>query len=222
MRQDEDTIIKENIGLVHSCAKRFKYRNLDYEDIFQSGCVGLIKAVRSFDESRGLKFSTYAVPVIFGEIKQLFRSSGSIKVGRKLKDLSIKVKKECEKFMLEYERQPTISELCEKFDVDSEKILEALEVSRAPISLTSYNNDDGENDGVQVDIRVDFDEEKISENILLSQAFECLCDKDKALIFLRYFKGLTQFKTAKVLNLTQVQVSRREKSIINMICRKIG
>ncbi len=219
--QDEDKIVNDNIGLVHSCAKRFKYRNLDYDDIFQSGCIGLIKAVRSFDKNRGLQFSTYAVPVIFGEIKQLFRNNSSIKVGRKLKDLSIKVKKECEEFLLRYERQPTISELCEKFEVDSEKILEALEVSRAPMSLTLYN-EESEDGGTQTDVPIEFDEDKISENILLSQAFESLCDQDKALIRLRYFKGLTQSKTAKVLNLTQVQVSRKEKRIINILYRKIG
>lgn len=219
--QDEDKIVNDNIGLVHSCAKRFKYRNLDYDDIFQSGCIGLVKAVRSFDKNRGVQFSTYAVPVILGEIKQLFRNNSSIKVGRKLKDLSIKVKKECEEFLLRYERQPTISELCEKFEVDSEKILEALEVSRAPMSLTSYN-EESEDGGTQTDVPIEFDEDKISENILLSEAFESLCDQDKTLIRLRYFKGLTQSKTAKVLNLTQVQVSRKEKRIISILYKKIG
>lgn len=219
--QDEDKIVNDNIGLVHSCAKRFKYRNLDYDDIFQSGCIGLVKAVRSFDKNRGLQFSTYAVPVILGEIKQLFRNNSSIKVGRKLKDLSIKVKKECEDFLLKHERQPTISELCKKFEVESEKILEALEVSKVPMSLTSHN-EDCEDSNNQIDIPIEFDEDKISENILLSEAFESLCDQDKTLIRLRYFKGLTQSKTAKVLNLTQVQVSRKEKRIINILYRKIG
>lgn len=202
------------MGLVHSCARRFRERGIDYEDIFQSGCIGLIKAVDGFDENRGVRFSTYAVPVILGEIKNLFRKNGSVKVGRRLKELSIKAKRVYEEFFSSNSRSPTVNELAEYLGVDTEQALQALDASKTPVSLT-VSDEGGDTD--QIDIPVEFDEEGISNKLSLMSAMESFSIKDKQLIYLRFFKGITQSQTAKVLNMTQVQVSRKEKSLLNLM-----
>ena len=131
----EKTInIEEHLGLVHSCAQRFRGRGVEYDDIFQSGCIGLTKAAKKFDFSKGFQFSTYAVPVILGEIKALFRDNNSIKISRKIKDFSNKVRIERENFVKFYEREPTINELCNCMGVEREQILEVLDVCQSPVS----------------------------------------------------------------------------------------
>lgn len=204
-------VISENIGLVHACAKKFKSRGIEYDDLFQAGCVGLIKAADAFDTSRGVKFSTYAVPVILGEIKRLFRDGGAIKVGRSLKDLSLKATRFVNEFSTKNAREPTINELAEALNVEPAIAAQALEVSRAPISLTA-ERDDGQS---QIDIPVEAPDERLAEVIALKQMVAALNEKDRSLILLRFFKNQTQTQTAKILGMTQVQVSRRERVILN-------
>ena len=204
-------VISENIGLVHACAKKFKSRGIEYDDLFQAGCVGLIKAADAFDTSRGVKFSTYAVPVILGEIKRLFRDGGAIKVGRSLKDLSLKATRFVNEFSTKNAREPTINELAEALNVEPAMAAQALEVSRAPISLTA-ERDDGQS---QIDIPVEAPDERLAEVIALKQMVAALDEKDRSLILLRFFKNQTQTQTAKILGMTQVQVSRRERVILN-------
>ena len=193
---------------------------MEYDDIFQTGCIGLTKAAKKFDPEKGVKFSTYAVPVILGEIRLLFRESGYLKVSRKLKDLGIKINYERENFIKLHEREPTINELSQKLNVDSEQIVEAIETSKIPISLSSPSAN-SEEKGCGVDIPVFFDDEKISIKISLIQIFKTLENKDKKLIYLRFFKGETQTKIAKNLGMTQVQVSRREKALLKFIREKL-
>lgn len=204
-------VISENIGLVHACAKKFKSRGIEYDDLFQAGCVGLIKAADAFDTSRGVKFSTYAVPVILGEIKRLFRDGGAIKVGRSLKDLSLKATRFVNEFSTKNAREPTINELAEALNVEPAMAAQALEVSRAPISLTA-EREDGQS---QIDIPVEAPDERLAEVIALKQIVAALDEKDRSLILLRFFKNQTQTQTAKILGMTQVQVSRRERVILN-------
>ena len=204
-------VISENIGLVHACAKKFKSRGIEYDDLFQAGCVGLIKAADAFDTSRGVKFSTYAVPVILGEIKRLFRDGGAIKVGRSLKDLSLKATRFVNEFSTKNAREPTINELAEALNVEPAIAAQALEVSRAPISLTA-EREDGQS---QIDIPVEAPDERLAEVIALKQIVAALDEKDRSLILLRFFKNQTQTQTAKILGMTQVQVSRRERVILN-------
>ncbi|NMB30769.1 MAG: sigma-70 family RNA polymerase sigma factor [Clostridiales bacterium] len=202
--------IENNLGLVHSCAHRFRGRGIEYEDLYGAGCVGLIKAASGFDESRGWRFSTYAVPVILGEIKRLFRDGGAVKVSRSLKELSLKTVRTREIFMNKHGREPTISELAKKMDVTPEQVAEAMSASLPPISLT-VSEDDG---GGQIDIPVNAPEEKIADILSLKQAIGTLEVKDRKLIILRYINNKTQTETAKLLGMTQVQVSRREKKIL--------
>ena len=204
-------IINENIGLVHACAKKFKGRGIEYDDLFQAGCIGLIKAVDAFDASRGVKLSTYAVPSILGEIKRLFRDGGAVKVGRGLKELSLKANRFVNEFMFKNSREPTITELAKALSVEATIAAQALEVSLVPLSLT-IDTEDGQS---QIDIPVAAQDEKLSEIIALKQILNKLNNKDRYLILLRFFKNQTQTQTAKILGMTQVQVSRRERLILN-------
>lgn len=202
--------IKENLGLVHACAKRFRGKGIEYDDLYQAGCVGLVKAVDNFRKELGYQFSTYAVPVIIGEIKRLFRDGGAVKVSRGLKELSLKVTREAQKFEAENGREPTVKELSEIMDMEPEQISEALTVSMQPISLTMAD-DDGDS---QTDIPVQSPDESITEIMSLNTEISRLDEKDRKMIELRYFKCKTQSETAKMLDMTQVQVSRREKKIL--------
>lgn len=205
-----EALITENMGLVHACAHRFKGRGIEYEDLFQAGCIGLIKAADAFDPTRGFKLSTYAVPVILGEMRRLFRDGGSVKISRTVKELSLKLNRERERFAIREGREPTLSELSQALDVTEEAIVEALNVCAPPVSLT----DSDENGGGQLDLPVDSPEESLSDKIALKQVIGLLPPDDRKLIVLRYFETKTQTQTAEALGMTQVQVSRREKKIL--------
>lgn len=203
---------EENLGLVHLCANKFRGRGIEYEDLYSAGCIGLLKAVKAFDTERGVKFSTYAVPVILGEIKRLFRDGGTVKVSRSLKELSLKIQRLCESFRQLQGREPTISELAQLSGEDEADISEALCVNQPVLSLTS--GDDGEG---QIDIPVEAPDNDIVDILALRQIMASLDERDRALLELRYFKSLTQSKTAQILGMTQVQVSRREKKLLTQM-----
>ena len=200
---------EDNLGLVHLCANRFRGRGIEYDDLYSAGCIGLLKAVKAFDGSRGVKFSTYAVPVILGEIKRLFRDGGSVRVSRSLKELSLRLQRLCESFRQREMREPTVAELAELSGESEAAVSEALCVSQPVVSLTSGDDDEG-----QTDIPVEAPDENITDLLALRQIMSELEPKDRALLELRYFRGLTQSRTAAVLGMTQVQVSRREKKLL--------
>lgn len=212
MVTDRDKMIENNIGLVHSIANRFKGRGVDYDDLFQSGCVGLIKAVDNFDESRGFAFSTYAVPVIMGEIKRIFRDGGAVKVSRSLKEKAIKAQSFREKFINDKMREPTVSELSNLLDCPPEEIPEILGVIAPMVSL-SNSSDDGE---YTIDVPVD-ESDEIFNRLTVHRLFKFLDDTEKAIVDMRYYKGFTQAKTAAALGISQVQVSRKEKSLLQKL-----
>jgi len=184
---------------------------VDYDDLFQAGCVGLVKAADNFDSSRGFAFSTYAVPVILGEIRRIFRDGGAVKIGRSLKERARHAMKLRDELSAELGREPTVSELAEKLGTDIPTATELITVSMPTVSLTV--SEDGKNAG-QFDIPTLPPEEEISERLSLKCVLDSLDEKDRKLIELRYFKGLTQVKTAKELGMSQVQVSRKEKAIL--------
>ena len=214
---NRDRFISGNIGLVHSCARRFLGRGIEYEDMLQAGCVGLVKAFDGFDRERGVKFSTYAVPVILGEIRRLFREGGTVKVGRTLKELSLRAVRERERFLAREGREPRLSELAEILQVERETATEALCAAMPALSLTAGEEDGGG----QTDIPVAPPEEKLSDILALRQELSHLEPQDKKLILLRFYKSLTQTQTAKILGMTQVQVSRRERAIIVRLRREL-
>lgn len=213
-----DEWICSNIGLVHSCAKRFTGRGIEYDDLFQAGCMGLVKAADGFDESRGLKFSTYAVPVILGEMRRLFRDGGTVKVSRSLKELAMRATREREGFTRREGREPTVGELACLLGVDTEQAAEALGASLPPLSLTRSGEED---DGDQIDLPVSPPEEAITDHLALQQVLGELDPRDRALIVLRYLNRHTQQATADKLGMTQVQVSRRERVILEEMRKRL-
>lgn len=205
-------MIEENIGLVHSIAKRFTGRGVDYEDLFQTGCIGLIKAVDNFDESKGFRFSTYAVPVIMGEIRRIFRDGGAIKVSRALKEKSVKAQRLRELFAKKELREPTLSELSDMLGCEADETAEILNVINPMLSLNSFGEDGNELLDVPVDNR-----EELFEHISLLQGMEKLSPEERFIIDSRYYKGKTQSETASALGVSQVQISRKEKEILRKL-----
>lgn len=200
--------VERNVGLVRSLVPRFLGRGIEYDDLFQAGCVGLMKAAEHFDPDRGFKFSTYAVPVILGEMRRLFRDGGAVKVSRSLKELSMKAVRLSEKTEMETGEAPSISELAAQLGVTPERCAEALNAAVQPLSLTN-DEDSGE-----TDVPVDSPEEKIADRLALQQVIKTLPDADQRLLEYRYFGNQTQVETAKRLGISQVQVSRREKKLL--------
>lgn len=205
-----DEFIEQNLGLVHNICKRFAGKGIEYDDLYQSGCMGLIKAFDAFDEDRGLCFSTYAVPVIMGEVRRLFRDGGSVKVSRSIKELGIKINREKTKFEQMNGREASVRELADIIGVETEEITEAVCATQATVSLT-YEGEDGLN---ETDLPTVSTEDEISQRLILNEAFEKLDETERKIINHRYFDFLTQSKTADILNMTQVQVSRAEKKIL--------
>ncbi len=212
---NREQTIESNIGLVHACARRFKGKGIEYDDLFQAGCMGLVKATDAFDSQRGVRFSTYAVPVILGEIRRLFRDGGTVKVSRSLKELSLKAAREREHFTQKEGREPTISELSSLMEVPEETLVEALGASAPPLSLTH------EEDSCEFDLPVDSPEEALADRISLNQVIGQLEPRDQQLIIPRYFENQTQTQVAEALGMTQVQVSRREKKILLSLREKL-
>ena len=205
---DRNELIEQNLRLVHACAHRFSGKGIEYDDLYSAGCVGLVKAVDRFDHSRGFRFSTYAVPVILGEIKQLFRSGGSVKVSRSLQELSMRAQKLCEQYRTRHDGEITITELAEQLGVDVYQAAQALSASRAVLSLS------GEDDEGYVDVPVPSPEEAVTEHLSLREVINALSDDERMLIIQRYYRHKTQQQTADVLGTTQVQISRKEKKIL--------
>ena len=203
--------IENNLGLVHACAGRFKGRGIEYADLYAAGCMGLVKAYDGFDESRGLCFSTYAVPVILGEIKKLFRDGGTVKVSRGLKELGMKVTAARERWMKEKGTEPTVSQLAQQLDVRPEQVAEAISASMPALSLTPVSDENGDK---EFDIPEESCEERLSDLLSLRTVLGGLEPDERMLIYLRFYKNKTQSETAKVLNTTQVQISRRERKLL--------
>ena len=214
---DRDKKITENIGLVHSIANRFRNRGADYDDLFQAGCVGLIKAVDNFDESKGFAFSTYAVPVIMGEIKRIFRDGGAIKISRSLKEKSIKVQAIRDKVLSKNLREPTVSELASLSGYDVEELSEILNIINPVVSINMLTEEGSE----EIDIPVD-DSDKMFDRLSLEQVMTTLTETERLLIEYRFYQGKTQCETAKILNVSQVQVSRKEKAILLKMRNKLN
>jgi len=166
--------IEKNLGLVHACAHRFKNKGVEYDDLFQAGCVGLIKAYDGFDVERGVRFSTYAVPIILGEIKKIFRDGGTVKVSRQLKELSLKVTRARDDIVKKSGREPTVAEIAEKLECAEEDVVEALCAARPPLSLTSDDDEDK-----QFDLPVPGKEEDVADLLSLGDAVEKLTDEER-------------------------------------------
>ena len=221
-KQAQSILVEKNSGLVWSIVRRFQNRGHEIEDLFQIGCIGLIKSINKFDLTFDVKFSTYAVPMIVGEIKRFLRDDGIIKVSRSIKETSNKARITRELMSKELGREPSINELSQRLNIPVEDIVLAVEASYTPESL--YNSSE-ENSALQLIERINDEynenESDLIDKIALRQILEDLKPREKQIIVLRYFKEKTQVQIAKILGISQVQVSRIEKKILEELRQKI-
>ena len=199
-----------HLGLVHLCANRFRERGVEYEELYSAGCLGLVKAANAFDPARGVCFSTYAVPVILGEIKRLFREGGSVHIGRRLQETAVQAGRIAEKLRTETGREPTVRQIAEQLGISEADAAEAL-CAAQPVMSRSVENADG---AATLDIPVPSPENALQEHLAFQQVLALLAPRDRMLIELRYMRNMTQSAAAEQLGMTQVQVSRREKKIL--------
>ena len=219
-----DKLVEKNLPLVSSISKKFLNRGYEYDDIFQIGCMGLVKAINNFNSSYNVQFSTYAVPMIMGEIKRFLRDDGLIKVSRSLKYAARKLHYDKENLTQKLNRDPTIEELAEFSGMTTEEILFSTEAINEPKYLyDTIHQDDGSPIFLIDRIRKNEDEDKeVLDKIALKEALSKLDARSRQIIILRYFKDITQVKVAKMLGISQVQVSRIEKKVLKTMKEKLS
>lgn len=214
----KEKLIEENSPLIKSVVKRFLNKGIEYDDLYQLGSLGFLKAINNFDSSFNVKFSTYAVPMIAGEIKRYMRDTGVMKISRSVKTLSFKINRFVDDYSAKFDKSPTVEEIAEAMDVDAQEVVYAMESSRQILSL---NMDVSDGDGKQQSL-----EEKVSDvnpfdnvvdNMVLYKAISKLSEREKKIIMLRYFRDKTQKEESLVLGVSQVQISRLENKIIEKI-----
>jgi len=223
-KEARDRVVTENVGLVWSIVRRFANRGHDMEDLFQIGSIGLIKAIDKFDTSYEVKFSTYAVPMITGEIKRFLRDDGMIKVSRSLKETAAKIRAVREQFGNTLGREPTIEELEAELNIDRDEIVMALDTGAEVESLykTIYQGDGNPIYLIDKYIESKDESENLVDKLALREVIASLNEKEQEIIRLRYFKDKTQTDIAKELGISQVQVSRMEKRILKIMRERMG
>jgi len=221
-QEARDRIVNANIRLVWSVVQRFLNRGYEADDLFQIGCIGLLKAVDKFDLRFDVKFSTYAVPMIIGEIKRFLRDDGSVKVSRSMKELANRIRTVRDELTKEYGRQPTVSDIAEALSITPEEVVLAQEALRSPASIheTVFENDS--DPILLMDQIADDSHEKWFDRMALREAIERLSEREQLIVYLRYFRDQTQSEVAERLGISQVQVSRLEKKILQTIREQIG
>lgn len=218
-KKAQEILVEENTGLIWSVVKRFQGRGYDKEDLFQIGSIGLLKCIDNFDLERKVKFSTYAVPLIMGEIKRFLRDDGLVKVSRSLKEASYKIKREKEHYEKLYNREPTLKEIAATLDMDESDILMAMESGQDVCSLHQiiYQN---EGDEIHLEDKLEQQSDLIEQtvdNIYIQELLQKLNKQERKLIELRYFQNQTQAVIAGIMGISQVQVSRMEKKILEKL-----
>lgn len=220
-KEAQAIIVEENSGLIWSVVRRFLGRGHDAEDLFQVGAIGLMKAIQKFDTSFDVKFSTYAVPMIMGEIMRFMRDDGIIKVSRSLKELAAKAKAARESLIKTLGRDPYVSEIAESLGVDTAELVVALDAVGTPESLSSIQGDDDRQLIDKIDQGSDTESE-IIDKIAIKEALSQLKPRERQIIIMRYFQQKTQTQIAKMLGISQVQVSRIEKKVLGEMRKKIS
>lgn len=213
LKKEFCSLVEQNIGLVHACCRRLRDRGIEYEELYSAGCEGLVKAAKRFDKTRGFAFSTYAVPVILGEIKQLFRNGGTVKISRSVKELAMRIHAVQAELRATLGREPNIGEIADKTGVSRAQAAQAI-TAVMPVFSLSFKEDEFE-------IPVASHAEKSDNRIALRQALDGLDELSLGIMKLRFFDSLTQTQTAARLGMTQVQVSRLERKIIAELRSKI-
>jgi len=215
-------LVEENAPLIKSVIKRFRNKGIEYEDLYQIGCMGFLKAMKNFNPDFKVKFSTYVVPMVIGEVKRFMRDDGAIKVSRALKTLNLKINKFIEQYYKDKNTSPTIEEIALHFEVDSQDVILAMDSAKMPISLSTPIEDDSESITLVDRIESEEDENaKMIDNLASSEIIKKMDERDKKIILLRYYFDKTQSEIAKELNISQVQVSRLENKILENMRNKL-
>lgn len=217
----KEELIKNNSPLIKSIIKFYKNKGVEYEDLYQLGCLGFVKAIINFNVDYNVKFSTYAVPMVAGEVKRFMRDDGMVKVSRALKSLYIQINKYINHYKSENGDSPTITEIAKNFNIEESEVMFAIDSSRALISLDEQIDDSNSNGRTLSDTIGEEDKiDKLLDNIVLKKIIKEFDERDKKIIYLRYYLDKTQSEVAKVLNVSQVQVSRLELKILEKIKQK--
>ena len=214
-------LLEENMPLIKSIIKRYRNTVIEYEDLIQLGSLGLYKAIMHFNKDFGVRFSTYAVPMICGEIKRQIRDDGPIKVSRSTKALALLITKYSDTFRAENGREPTVDEIGEHFKIDAYEVVFTMDSAKMPVSL--YEKYDDDSGGYLIDnIRTIDKTDDLIDKIMLKECIERLDERDKKIILLRYYRDKTQSEVAKILGVSQVQVSRLEAKILSGLKEKLS
>ncbi len=219
----KETLIEHNVSLVKCIVKRYLGKGVDYDDLFQIACMGFLKAIMGFDEKFGVKFSTYAVPMIAGEIKRFMRDDGSVKVSRAMKQTAKEINAFIEEYVLKTGQQPSVAEIAKKFGMDEAEAVFTMGSSKMPLSLyggAEYK--DGKEKELIETLASKDDQEEWLDRMLLRGAIEALPERDRKIIILRYFRDMTQSEVAEKIGVSQVQVSRIENKIIKEFREKLS
>lgn len=219
----KEKLITNNSPLIKSVIKIYKNKGIDYDDLYQLGCLGFVKAINNFDEKFNVKFSTYAVPMVAGEVKRFLRDDGSIKISRALKSLYIQINKYINAYKNENNETPSISQIAKNFQIDESEVMFCLDSSRALISLDEPVEEDNSRAKTLFETIAEDDKtDKLLDNIVLKNILKDLNERDKKIIYLRYYLDQTQSDVAKVLGVSQVQVSRLEFKILEKIKQRFN
>ena len=219
-----EKLVLDNRGLIWTAVRKFSGRGAESEDLYQIGSIGLIKAINKFDSCFNVEFSTYAVPMIIGEIRRFLRDDGIIKVSRSMKEIAGKVKSAEEKFRAEHGREATVSEIAKLIDCDMNDITLSLEATQ-PVESIYRTVHEGDNNNILLIDKIcsqDNNEENIITLVALRQAIKNLPEKDRQILMLRYFKEKTQSEVAKIMGVSQVQISRIEKKLLGILRKNIS
>jgi len=220
--ESKSQLVIENSPLIKSVIRPYKNKGIEYEDLFQLGSVGFVKAINNFSESFNVKFSTYAVPMVAGEIKRFLRDDGSIKVSRAIKALNYKMNKYIQEYRNANNESPTLEQIAQEFGVDVQEVIFTLDSKRAPLSLDEKQDDQNSKSKSLMETIEDTNSaDSLIENIMLRDALKNLSQRDKQIVLLRFFQDKTQSEIAKYLGVSQVQVSRLENKLLEKIKAKL-
>jgi len=219
--KSKEILFVNNEALLKSIIRRFRNKGIEYDDLYQIASIGLLKAINNFDEGFNVKFSTYTVPMVVGEIKRHIRDTGAIKVSRVVKILANKINRFIDEYQLKNNHSPTIDIIAKEFGVEEEEVVVAMDSSKIPVSI--YDSVDEDEEGIELinKLHTKDNEDNLVEKIQLASIIDSLPEREKKLIIMRYFRDNTQGEIAKTLGVSQVQVSRLENKIIDKIRLKI-
>ena len=221
--QAKNTLINENSPLIKSIIKRFCGKGLEYDDLYQLGCLGFVKAIKNFNPDFNVEFSTYVVPMVIGEVKRFMRDDGAIKVSRAIKSLNLKINKYIEAYTSENKTKPSVEQIAKHFEVEEGDVIMAMDSSRMPVSLYAPLENGEQGSSLVIDgVDAQYNDESLMDKIAVREILTGLSKRDRAIILMRYFYDKTQSEIAEKLHISQVQVSRLENKILNGLKKKLS